>query len=143
MIESEEILNHKEAAKMKKLIPILILVLLALTCLVGCSKYTSRYSAVLLISTGTSKAGSISFTSFSGTKVFKLKSSGQLNYSAELGTGAATVYYDCNGTKIQLFSIGAGQKVGPSSIAVTPGTVYVIVETDGKCQDGKFSFDVK
>ena len=143
MIESEEILNHKEAAKMKKLIPILVLVVLTLACLVGCSKYTSRYSAVLLISTGTSKAGSISFTSFSGTKVFKLKSSGQLNYSAELGTGAATVYYDCNGTKIQLFSIGAGQKVGPSSIAVTPGTVYVIVETDGKCQDGKFSFDVK
>lgn len=143
MIESEEILNHKEAAKMKKLIPILVLVVLTLACLVGCSKYTSRYSAVLLISTGTSKAGSISFTSFSGTKVFKLKSSGQLNYSAELGTGAATVYYDCNGTKTQLFSIGAGQKVGPSSIAVTPGTVYVIVETDGKCQDGKFSFDVK
>ena len=143
MIESGEILNHKEAAKMKKLIPILVLVVLTLACLVGCSKYTSRYSAVLLISTGTSKAGSISFTSFSGTKVFKLKSSGQLNYSAELGTGAATVYYDCNGTKTQLFSIGAGQKVGPSSIAVTPGTVYVIVETDGKCQDGKFSFDVK
>ena len=143
MIESEEILNHKEAAKMKKLIPILVLVVLTLACLVGCSKYTSRYSAVLLISTGTSKAGSISFTSFSGTKVFKLKSSGQLNYSAELGTGAATVYYDCNGTKTQLFSIGAGQKVGPSSIAVTPGTVYVIVETEGKCQDGKFSFDVK
>ena len=128
---------------MKKLIPVLVLILLALICLVGCSKYTSRYSAVLLISTGTSKSGSINFTTFSGTKVFKLKSSGQLNYSAELGTGNATVYYDCNGTKTELFSIGAGQKVGPSSIAVTPGTVYVIVETAEKCQNGKFSFDVK
>ena len=128
---------------MKKLIPVLVLILLALTCLVGCSKYTSRYSAVLLISTGTSKSGSINFTTFSGTKVFKLKSSGQLNYSAELGTGNATVYYDCSGTKTELFSIGAGQKVGPSSIAVTPGTVYVIVETAEKCQNGKFSFDVK
>ena len=128
---------------MKKLIPVLVLILLALTCLVGCSKYTSRYSAVLLISTGTSKSGSINFTTFSGTKVFKLKSSGQLNYSAEIGSGSAAVYYDCSGTKTELFSIGAGQKVGPSSIAVTPGTVYVIVETDGKCQDGKFSFDVK
>lgn len=128
---------------MKKLIPVLVLILLALACLVGCSKYTSRYSAVLLVSTGTSKSGSINFTTFSGTKVFKLKSSGQLNYSAELGIGSATVYYDCSGTKTELFSIGAGQKVGPSSITVTPGTVYVIVETDGKCQDGKFSFDVK
>ena len=128
---------------MKKLLPVLVLIILAMACFVGCSRYTSRYSAVLLVSTGTSKAGSINFTSFSGTKVFKLKSSGQLNYSAELGTGNAIVYYDCNGTKTQLFSIGAGQKVGPSSIAVTPGTVYVIVETDGKCQEGKFSFDVK
>ena len=128
---------------MKKLLPVLVLIILAMACLVGCSRYTSRYSAVLLISTGTSKAGSINFTSFSGTKVFKLKSSGQLNYSAELGTGSATVYYDCNGTKTQLFSIGAGQKEGPSSIAVTPGTVYVIVETAEKCQNGKFSFDVK
>ena len=128
---------------MKKLIPVLVLILLALACLAGCSKYTSRYSAVLLVSTGTSKSGSINFTSFSGTKVFKLKSSGQLNYSAELGSGSAAVYYDCSGTKTKLFSIGSGQKVGPSSIAVTPGTVYIIVETDGKCQDGKFSFDVK
>ena len=128
---------------MKKLLPILVLVVLALACLVGCSKYTSRYTALMLVTTNTSKAGSIRFSGFTGTKVFKLKSSGQLNYSAELGTGNATVYYDCSGTKTQLFSIGAGQKVGPSSIAVTPGTVYVIVETDGKCQDGKFSFDVK
>ena len=128
---------------MKKLIPVLVLILLALTCLVGCSKYTSRYSAVLLISTGTSKSGSINFTSFSGTKVFKLKSSGQLNYSAELSGGNATVYYDSNGTKTELFSITSGQSVGPASITVAPGTVYVIVQTDGKCENGRFSFDVK
>ena len=128
---------------MKKLIPVLVLILLALICLAGCSKYTSRYSAVLLISTGTSKSGSINFTTFSGTKVFKLKSSGQLNYSAELSGGNATVYYDSNGTKTELFSITSGQSVGPASITVTPGTVYVIVQTDGKCENGRFSFDVK
>ena len=128
---------------MKKLLPVLILVVLCLVCLVGCSKYTSRYSALLLVTNSTSKVGSINFTSFSGTKVFKLKSSGQLNYSAELGTGKATVYYDSTGTKTELFSITSGQSVGPAWISVTPGTVYVIVETDGKCQDGKFSFDVK
>ena len=104
---------------MKKIIPVLVLILLALACLVGCSKYTSRYSAVLLVSTGTSKSGSINFTSFSGTKVFKLKSSGQLNYSAELGIGSATVYYDCSGTKTELFSIGAGPSTMPRTRIAT------------------------
>ena len=128
---------------MKKLIPILVLVLLALACLVGCSKYTSRYTALMLVTTNTSKAGSIRFSGFTGTKVFKLKSSGQLNYSAELSGGNATVYYDSNGTKTELFSITSGQSVGPASITVAPGTVYVIVQTDGKCENGRFSFDVK
>ena len=116
---------------------------LCLVCLAGCSKYVSRYSALLLVTTNTSKTGSIRFSSFNGTKVFRLKSSGQLNYSAELSGGNATVYYDSNGTKTELFKITSGQSVGPASISVTPGTVYVIVQTDGKCESGNFSFDVK
>ena len=128
---------------MKKLLPVLILMVLCLVCLAGCSKYVSRYSALLLVTTNTSKTGSIRFSSFNGTKVFRLKSSGQLNYSAELSGGNATVYYDSNGTKTELFKITSGQSVGPASISVTPGTVYVIVQTDGKCESGNFSFDVK
>lgn len=128
---------------MKKILPVFVLIVLCLACLVGCSKYTSSYSALMLITTNTSKAGSIRFSSFTGTKVFKLQSSGQLNYSAELSGGNATVYYDSNGTKTELFKISSGQSVGPASISVTPGTVYVIVETDGKCESGNFSFDVK
>ena len=128
---------------MKKLLPFFILIVLCLVCLAGCSRYTSRYSAVMLITNRTAKNGSMRFSNFTGTNVFKLKSSGQLNYSAELGSGNATVYYDSNGTKTELFSITSGQSVGPTSIPVTPGTVYVIVQTDGKCENGDFSFDVK
>lgn len=128
---------------MKKILPVFVLIVLCLACLVGCSKYTSRYSALMLITTNTSKAGSIRFSSFTGTKVFKLQSSGQLNYSAELGEGNATVFYDSNGAKTELFRITSGQSVGPASIPVAPGTVYVIVQTDGKCDSGNFSFDVK
>ena len=131
---------------MKKILPILILISLCLVCLVcfaACSKYNSHYSALLLITSNTSKSASIRFTSLNGTKVFKLKSDGVLNYSAKLTGGSATVFYDYNGTKMELFSIGAGQKVGPASVNVTPGTVYVIVETNGKCEEGQFSFDVK
>ena len=131
---------------MKKILPILILISLCIVCLVcfaACSKYNSHYSALLLITTNTSKSASIRFTSLNGTKVFKLKSDGVLNYSAKLTGGSATVYYDYNGTKMELLSIGAGQEVGPASVNVTPGTVYVIVQTNGKCEEGQFSFDVK
>ena len=128
---------------MKKTLLVLILVALCLVCLAGCSKYRSHYSAVVLITTNTSKVGSARFGSLNGTMVFKLKSDGVLNYSARLTGGSATVFYDYDGTKMELFSIGSGQEVGPASVSVTPGTVYVIVETDGKCEEGEFSFDVK
>lgn len=131
---------------MKKILPILILISLCIVCLVclaACSKYNSHYSALMLITTNTSKSASIRFTSLNGTKVFKLKSDGVLNYSAKLTGGSATVFYDYNGTKMELFSIGAGQEVGPTSVNVTPGTVYVIVQTNGKCEEGLFRFDVK
>ena len=131
---------------MKKLLPVLIVIFLCvacIVCLVACSKYSSHYSALLLVTTNTSKSASIRFTSLNGTKAFKLKSDGVLNYSAKLSGGSATVFYDYNGTKMELFSIGSGQEVGPASVNVTPGTVYVIVQTDGKCEEGQFSFDVK
>lgn len=128
---------------MKKKLLIGILLAICLSCLVGCVKYVSHYSALMMVTTNTSKSASISFSSLSGTRSFKLKSDGHLNYSAKLGEGSATVFYDSNGTKTELFSISGGQELQSSTIAVNPGTVYVIVQTDGKCKDGRFSFDVK
>ncbi len=127
---------------MKKSFSILILFMISLTALVGCSKYVSHYSAMMLVTEQSSKAGSINFSSFSGNKVFTLKSDGHLNYSAKLEEGSATVYYD-DGKKVELFSIRGGEEIRPSSINVGSGTVYVIVQTNEKCKDGKFSFDVK
>ncbi len=127
---------------MKKSFSILFLVMFSLALLVGCSRYVSHYSAIMLVTEESSKAGSISFSSFSGSKVFKFNSEGHLNYSAKLDEGSATVYYD-DGKKTELFSICSGQEMKPSTVSVETGTVYVIVQTDGKCKDGKFSFDVK
>ena len=128
---------------MKKILPILILVVLCLVCLVGCGKYKSHYSALLMVSSNSSKEASVRFTNLFGTKVVKLKSDGVLNYSGKIGTGKATVFYDYNGTKQELFTLESGQEIGPASVKVTPGTVYVIIQTDGKCEEGQFSFDVK
>lgn len=128
---------------MKKNLLLAILVAICLVCLAGCSKYTSHYSALMMVTTNTSKTASISFSSLDGTRAFKLKSDGHLNFSAKLGEGSATVFYDSNGTKTELFTIRGGQEIEPSVITVNPGTVYVIVQTDGKCREGRFSFDVK
>lgn len=74
--------------------------------------------------------------------VFKLKSSaeGDLKYTAKLESGNATMYYDFYGTKQELFSISAGEELDSHGGYVESGTVYIIVETDGACQNGDFQF---
>ncbi len=120
--------------------PVLILVLLT-----GCGKYISSYKAVGFVHSNTTSSASMSFYSFDGSMVFKLKSTGEgdLKYTAELETGTATVYYDYNGSKSELFTINAGEEINSHGGYVESGTVYVIVETDGACLNGSFLFDVE
>ena len=73
---------------------------------------------------------------------FTLKSSGQLKASAKLGTGSAVVYYD-DGEKKELFSLGAGEELDSVFGPFANETVYIIVETSEKCQDGEFRFDME
>ena len=113
--------------------------------LTGCSGYTSSYKAVAFVHSNEPSSAFMSFYNFDGRMVFKMKSAegGQLNYSAKLESGSATVYYDSNGTKTFLFSIAGGEETDPGSIAVGAGTVYVLVETDGECGNGDFRFDLQ
>ena len=87
----------------------------------------------------------MSFYSFDGRMVFKLKSSGEgdLKYSAKLESGNATVYYDYYGVKTELFSLNGGEELDSHGGYIEAGTVYVIVETNGTCLNGafRFSFD--
>ena len=78
--------------------------------------------------------------------VFKMKNgaeSGQLRYSAKLGEGSATVFCDCNGAKQELFTVRGGDGEKSSLVRIDKGTVYVIVETSGNCDDGEFRFDIE
>lgn len=86
----------------------------------------------------------MSFYSFDGRIVFKLKSTGEgdIKYSAKLESGSAKVYYDFYGTKTELFSISGGNEINSHNGYIEAGTVYVIVETDRKCQNGDFNFSV-
>jgi len=126
---------------MKKMVVLLMTVLMVLS-LSGCSKYVSSYSAIAFVHSNESDEAFMNFYSFEGRMVFKLTSPGEadLKYTAKLESGNATVYYDFYGKKQELFSISGGEEVDAHGGYVEAGTVYIIVETDGKCQNGDFHF---
>ncbi len=129
---------------MKKIMVVLVSLLLICS-LVGCSKYSSHYSALLLISSQLSDSGYIRFSSFKGQKVFKFRSKEDsvLNCSLKLESGEAMVYYDYDGTKEELVAVRSGDDFDLTDVRITAGTTYVIVETNGKCENGDFQFKVE
>lgn len=109
------------------------------------SKYVSHYSAAMMVSTNTADEASVSFDSFSGTYIMKLKNHGAdevfLSYEATLGDGNINVSYDYHGEKRNLFEIEANGSVAEKTETFTGNkTVYIIIESDGKCSEGSFSF---
>lgn len=125
---------------------IVTIVLSLLLTLSGCNRYRSRYNAVGFVHTNTAKNASMSFSSFEGTMVFQLKCDSEnksVGYSAKLDSGSVKVFYDCDGTKTELFSVGSGDDVDSVGGALKQGTVYIIVETSEKCKSGSFNFYLK
>lgn len=128
----------------KAVMAMMMAVLLGLT---GCDGYVSSYKATMCVTTDTGKSASLSFATLEGSKVLTMNvnkgAKGVLEYTGKLEGGSATVYYDDNGTKKKLFTIGAGENVEDSFSDLEKGKLYVIIETDGKCEKGKFTFEVK
>lgn len=128
-------------------VAVMAMMMVLLMGLTGCDGYVSSFKATMCVTTNTSKHASLSFSTLEGSKVLKMKvnkdAEGVLEYSGKLGGGSATVYYDDNGTKKELFSIGAGEKVEQTLNDLEQGKLYVIIETDGKCENGDFTFEVK
>ena len=109
------------------------------------SKYVSHYSTMLMVRENTSNKASVSFDSFSGTYVMQLKHKSAdevyINYEATLGEGNIKVYYDYNDEKLNLFELEANGSVDGKTETFTGNkTIYIIIESDGKCNDGSFSF---
>ena len=121
--------------------------LFALLMLNGCAKYVSNHSATGFVHTNSAKAGDMRFSSFRGSQTFTMKvdgeAGGQIRYSASLESGAATVYYDTDGTKRELFSITAGENVDAAGGELVKGKLYVIVETTENCKNGEFRFSIQ
>ncbi len=136
---------------MKKFVSAIIAVATLVLCITlsACAtKYVSHYSSSSMVTTGTSDKASLSFGSFSGTYVMKFQNNGAdevyITYEATLGEGNIKVYYDYNDEKLDLFEIKTNGSVDSKTETFTGNkTVYVIIESDGKCKDGSFSFALK
>ena len=132
---------------MKKVVAILFVAAFAAVGLFGCSKYSSHYFSIGFVHSNDRDSASMSFFEFDGSFCFKLKCKSEdrakIAYSGKLEEGDITVYYDCGGTKTELFSIGSGGNVGSSGGSLPEDTVYIIVETSGNCKNGDFKFGIE
>lgn len=136
---------------MKKFVGVIITVVTLALCLTlsACTmKYVSNYSASTEKSSNTMTNASVSFGSFKGTYVIKLRNNGgdevRISYEATLGEGNIKVYYDYNDEKLDLFEIGNNGSVKAKTETFTGSKlIYIVIESDGNCNKCSFSFSLE
>lgn len=136
---------------MKKFARVIVAITLLVLCftLSACAtKYRASYSSTLMVQSNTSDKASVKFDTFKGTYVIKFRTTGDdkvfISYNATLEEGNIKVYYDFNDEKLSLFEIGSGGSVEGKTEEFTGNkTIYVIIESDGKCKSGNFSFNLE
>ena len=132
---------------MKKVSLVLVLILV-LCILCSCSGYVNNYSATILITSCQGNEASMEFDSFKGTYNFKLKRDGAaehtLDFESSLVEGEMNVYIGVDGEKELLRTVKGG---GSYDETITlddkygnEKTIYIILETTGKCVEGDFEF---
>lgn len=134
--------------KIKKAIVSLATLMLCFTLSSCGSKYVSKYSAKMMVKINTSNKASVSFDGFNGTYVMQLKNNGTeesfITYDATLGEGDIKVYYDFNDEKLSLFEIKTdGSAKGKTENFTGNKTIYIIIESNTKCNEGSFSFTLE
>ena len=133
---------------MKKIGFVLVLVLtLALLC--SCGGYVKNYSATILITSCQGDEASMEFDTFKGTYNFKLRRDSDaehtLNLEASLAEGEINVYIGIDGEKELLRTVKGGEAYNETIMLDdkynNEKTIYVILESTGKCVDGDFEFE--
>ena len=133
---------------MKKFCFILILIF-ALVMLCSCGGYVKSYSATILITSCHGDEASMEFDTFKGTNNFKIKRDGiaehTLDFEASLAEGEINVYIGVDGEKEVLRTVKGGESYD-ETIALddkydNEKSIYIILESVGKCVDGDFEFE--
>ena len=133
---------------MKKVCFVLAMIL-TLATLCGCSGYVKSYSATILITSCQGDEASMEFDTFKGTYNFKLKREGSAEYTldieASLAEGEMNVYIGVDGEKELIRTVNGGESYDETITLDnkydSEKTIYVILESTGKCMDGKFEFE--
>ena len=133
---------------MKKISFVLVLIL-TLTLLSGCGEYVKKYSATILITSCYGDEASMEFDTFKGSYNFKLKRDSEakhtLDLEASLAEGEMNIYVGINGEKELLLTVKGGESYD-ETITLNDKynnekTIYVILESTGKCVNGDFEFE--
>ena len=133
---------------MKKFCFILILIF-ALVMLCSCGGYVKSYSATILITSCHGDEASMEFDTFKGTNNFRIKRDGiaehTLDFEASLAEGEINVYIGVDGEKELLRTVKGGESYD-DTIALddkydNEKSIYIILESVGKCVDGDFEFE--
>ena len=133
---------------MKKISFMLMLVLtLALLC--SCGGYVKNYSATFLITSCQGDEASMKFDTFKGTYNFKIKRDSTaehtLDFEARLAEGEMNVYVGVDGEKELLRTVRGGESYDETITLDerydNEKTIYVILESTGKCVGGDFEFE--
>ena len=133
---------------MKKACFVLVLILTLFT-LCGCGGYVKSYSATILITSSHGDEASMKFDTFKGSYNFKLKRDGNpehtLDIDASLAEGEMNVYIGVGGEKELLLTVKDGDSY--DEMITLPEkydnekTIYIILDSVGKCIDGDFEFE--
>ena len=133
---------------MKKVSFVLVLIL-TLCMLCSCSGYVKNYFATILITSCQGNEASMEFDTFKGTYNFKLKRDGAaehtLDFESSLVEGEMNVYIGVDGGKELLRTVKGGESYDETITLDdkydNEKTIYIILETMGKCIDGDFEFE--
>ena len=133
---------------MKKLCFVLVLTF-TLVILCSCSGYVNSYSATILITSCEGDEANMEFDTFTGTYNFKLKRDGgaehTINFESSLVEGEMSVYIGVDGEKELLRTVKGGESYDETITLDgkydNEKTIYIILESVGKCVDGDFEFE--
>ena len=133
---------------MRKVYVALVLIF-TIVMLCSCSVYVKSYSATMLKASSYGDEASMEFDTFNGTYNFKLRRDNMaeytLDYEASLAEGEMSVYIGVDGEKELLFVVKGGESYDETITLHNKydneKTIYIILESTGKCVDGDFEFE--
>ena len=128
---------------------IALALIVTLVTLCGCSGYAKSYAATMLITSSKGDEASMDFHTFNGTYNFKLKrddaAKHTLDFEASLDEGEMNVYIGVDGEKELLRTVKGGdfcdETITLDEKYDDEKTVYIILESVGKCKNGDFEFE--